>query len=123
VTLVLMGVRNNIRPGVPSDSGLADCTAESGTRQVAAANYPRIRAPESVSGGQHLLNARCREPRSDAVWPVCEMECEIDLRYREDGLAAQLLTCPPSSGWRFTGRRPRRSRSGAGTKSGITQLP
>jgi len=44
VTLILIGVRNNIRPGVPSDSGLADCTAVSGTRQVAAANYPRIRA-------------------------------------------------------------------------------
>jgi hypothetical protein len=44
VTLILIGVRNNIRPGVPSDSGLAGCTAVSGTRQVAAANYPRIRA-------------------------------------------------------------------------------
>ena len=44
MTLVLIGVRNNIRPGVPSDIGLAGCTAVSGTRQVAAANYPRIRA-------------------------------------------------------------------------------
>lgn len=42
--LILIGVLNNIQPGMPPDSGLVGCTAVSGTRQVAAANYPRIRA-------------------------------------------------------------------------------
>ena len=38
------GVLNNVHLGVPSDSGLGGCTAVSDTHQVAAANYPRIRA-------------------------------------------------------------------------------
>jgi len=59
VTLILIGVRNNIRPGVPSDSGLAGCTAVSGTRQVAAANYLRIRAEFA---GSPLCQAVVRHP-------------------------------------------------------------
>ena len=44
IPLILIGVLNNVRPGVPPDSGLAGCTAVSDTHQVAAASYPRIRA-------------------------------------------------------------------------------
>ena len=41
---LLAGVASSADPATPADSGLAACTALSGTHQVAASDYPKISA-------------------------------------------------------------------------------
>jgi hypothetical protein len=47
----------NIHPGAPADSGLAGCTSLSSAHQVAAADYPKIRAQFAGSRWPDLRTA------------------------------------------------------------------
>jgi hypothetical protein len=55
--LLLIGVLSSVHPGAPVDSGLAGCTSLSGTRQVPATGYPKIRAQFAGSRWPDLRTA------------------------------------------------------------------